>query len=317
MDAAKLPSLMEVAVGSSNKIRSKIKLSKIPALKIGNAVFEDVGVFNFDFTASPVISCYTNGGLIGKSVIREAIWQIDYRNSLLRVSDNLSKMPNLDNAEKIKIEFDQTLNPFLKLWINGKQEKFLLDFGYGGLISMTEKTGLSVKSKKRLTIAGEGSVSANGIVKEDTHVTLIETLGIGNTLLKNRVAYFSKSNNYNLLGSELAKYFIVTLNFKESEIILTPYNNTEGDFETFGFGINIDNDKVYISKIFTGLNAQNVGILLDDEIISINGKQLADLSVCKGYFEANSLMKTEKEINLQIKRGQQLMNFQISKQKPF
>ena len=317
MKNANLPSLMEVEIGSSNKIKSKIKLSKVPLLQIGKAIFQDVGVFNFDFSASPVINCYTNGGLIGKSIIREAVWQIDHRKSVIRVSDNLANMPFLDRGEKIKIEFDKTLNPFLNLLINGKQERFMLDFGFGGLISLTEKSASSLKSKNILTIEGEGNISANGVVKEKTFITLLENLIIGKTELKRQVAYYSKSNNYNLLGSELTKYFIVTLNFKDEELILTPYDDTEYSFETFGFNINLDTNKIYVSKIFNGLNAQKVGLLLNDELISINGKQLSSFSNCDRYFNVNNILRSEKEIIIQIKRGGEQKEFQIIKQKPF
>ncbi|MCU0354009.1 MAG: PDZ domain-containing protein [Cytophagales bacterium] len=317
METAKLPSLMEVEVGSSNKIRSKINLSKVPLLRIGKATFADVGVFNFDFSSSPVINCYTNGGLIGKSVIREAVWQVDYRKSVIRVSDNLARMPNLGKGEKIKIEFDKTLNPFLKLSINGRQERFMLDFGYGGLISLTEKTAFSMQLKNILKIEGEGNISANGVVKETTYIASLEKLVIGKNDLKNKVAYYSKSNNYNLLGSELTKYFIVTLNFKDKELILTPYSENESSFETFGFSINLDSNKIYVSKIFDGLSAQKVGLLLNDEIIGINGKQLSGFSNCDRYFNVNNFLKTEKEILLQVKRGEKQMDFRIVKQKPF
>jgi hypothetical protein len=317
MENANLPSLMEVEVGSSNKIKSKIKLSKIPLLQIGKAQFENVGVFNFDFSASTVINCYTNGGLIGKSVIGEAIWQIDYKKSVIRVSDNLAKMPNLDNSEKIKIELDKTLNPFLKLTINGKEEKFMLDFGFGGLISLTEKTASSIKSANKLTIEGEGNIGANGILNEKTYVNLLETLTIGKSELKNKVAYSSKSNNYNLLGSELTKFFIVTLNFKDKELILTPYADVENSFETFGFNINLDSNKIYVNKLFNGLNAQKIGLLLNDEIINVNGKQLNEFSLCERYFYLNKILRTEKEILIQVRRGEVQKEFRIEKQKPF
>jgi hypothetical protein len=318
MENANLPSLMEVEVGSSNKIKSKIKLSKIPLLQIGKAQFENVGVFNFYFSASPVINCYTNGGLIGKSVIGEAVWQIDYKKSVIRVSDNLAKMPNLDNSEKIKIELDKTLNPFLKLTINGKEEKFMLDFGFGGLISLSEKTASSIKSANKLTIEGEGNVGANGVLNEKTYVNLLETLTIGKSELKNKVAYSSKSNNYNLLGSELTKYFIVTLNFKDKELILTPFADTENSFETFGFNINLDSSKIYVSKLFKELNAQKEGLLLFDEIIAVNGKQLNNLAaLCDRYFYVNNILRTEKEILLKIKRGSEDKEFLIERQKPF
>jgi hypothetical protein len=317
MDNAKLRSLMEVEVGSSNKIKSKIKLSKVPLLQIGKAQFENVGVFNFDFSASTVINCYTNGGLIGKSVIGEAIWQIDYKKSVIRVSDNLANMPNLDNSEKIKIELDKTLNPFLKLRINGKEEKFMLDFGFGGLISLTEKTASSIKSANKLTIEGEGNIGANGILNEKTYVNLLETLTIGKSELKNKVAYSSKSNNYNLLGSELTKFFIVTLNFKDKELILTPYADVENSFETFGFNINLDSNKIYVNKLFNGLNAQKIGLLLNDEIINVNGKQLNEFSLCERYFYLNKILRTEKEILIQVRRGEVQKEFRIENQKPF
>jgi predicted aspartyl protease len=317
MESAKLPSLMEVEVGSSNKIKSKIKLSKIPLLQIGKAQFENVGVFNFDFSSSPVINCYTNGGLIGKSVIGEAVWQIDYKKSVIRVSDNIANMPNLDNSEKIKIELDKTLNPFLKIMINGKQEKFMLDFGNGELLSLTEKTASSLKSTNVLTIEGEGVISANGVVRENTYVTLLENLTIGKSELKNKVAYYSKSNNYNVLGSELAKYFIVTLNFKDKELILTPYADIVNSYETFGFNINLDSNKIYVSKLFNNLNAQKSGLELNDEIININNKELSDFSICDRYFNVNRILKTEKEIFLRVKRGEDQKEFRIAKEKPF
>jgi predicted aspartyl protease len=318
MENANLPSLMEVEVGSSNKIKSKIKLSKIPLLQIGKAQFENVGVFNFDFSSSPVINCYTDGGLIGKSVIGEGVWQIDYKKSVIRLSDNILNMPNLFNSEKIKIELDKTLNPFLKIMINGKQEKFMLDFGYGGLLSLTEKTASSLKPKNILTIEGEGVISANGVVRENTYVTLLESIIIGKSDLKNKVAYYSKSNNYNVIGSELAKYFIVTLNFKDRELILTPYDEVESSYETFGFNINLDSSKIYVSNLFKELNAQKEGLLLFDEIIAVNGKQLNNLAaLCDRYFYVNNILRTEKEILLKIKRGSVDKEFLIERQKPF
>lgn len=317
MKNANLLPLMEVETGSSNKIKSKIKLSKVPSLQIGQTSFEDVGVFNFDFSASPVINCYTNGGLIGKSVIREAIWQIDAQKSVIKISDDLSKISIPDKSEKIKIRLDKTLNPFLTLTINGKKEDFMLDLGYGGLISLTEKTASNLKLNNPLSIEGEGDISANGTVKEKTFAAKLEQLSIGKTELKNQIAYYSASNNYNLLGSELLKYFIMTLNFKDNELILSPYNDTKADFETFGFNINLNDDKIYISKIFTGLNAQKAGLLVNDEIISINGKLGSGISNCENYFQYNSILKTEKEITIQIKRGEEQKEFRLLKNTPF
>jgi len=318
MDKEKLSTLMEVEVGSSNQVKSKIKLSKVPKLQIGKAVFEGVGVFNFNFTASPVINCYTNGGLIGKSVIREAVWQIDSKNDVIRVSDDIQKMPNIDKGQKLKVRLDKVLNPFVKLAINGREEEFLLDLGYGGFISLTEKTALTYNFSDKILIEGEGDISANGIVKENSFLIPLHKLAIGGSEFNKQVAFFSKSNNLNLLGSELTKYFIVTLDFKNKNLFLTPYPNTEeAEYETFGFSTNILIDKVYVNKLFNGLPAQETGLQLNDEIVSINDKPIEELKICDTYFLINNLLKSEKEITLKVKRNNEFKDFHITKQKPF
>jgi predicted aspartyl protease len=312
-----LPTLLETEVGSSNKIKSKIKISKIPLLQIGGVKFQDVGVFNFDFNESPVINCFTNGGLIGKSLIHQAVWNIDYKNSIIKVSDNILDFPLLNDSKKIKIELDKTLNPFFYVLINGKQEKFLLDFGFGGLISLTERTASALNLKNVLEIEGEGNISANGVVKEKSFIAAIDKISFGGINLKNQIAYYSKSNNLNLIGSELTKYFIVTLNFKDKELVLTPYNDNENNFETFGFSVNISDSKLYINTIFNGLNAQKNGLLINDELISINGILLSNISVCDSYFLVNEILHNAREILLEIKRGEERKELRILKEKPF
>ena len=150
-----LPELMKVSVGSSNQIKSEIILSKIPRLKVGDVQFTDVGVFNFDFNEAPVIKCYTNGGLLGKGVIKQAVWQIDYHNKIIRLADNLEKMPNLKNSVKLKVELDRVLNPFIQVEIDGRNQKFMLDFGYGGFISLTEKTANEYQFANSIETYGE------------------------------------------------------------------------------------------------------------------------------------------------------------------
>jgi len=317
MDKENLPTLMEVEVGSSNQIKSKIKLSKIPKLQIGKAIFEGVGVFNFDFTASPVINCYTNGGLIGKSVIGEAVWQIDSRNAIIRISDDIQNMPNVDKGYRLNVRLDKVLNPFVKLQINDKEEEFLLDLGYGGFISLTEKAASAYNFHDKILIEGEGDISANGVVKESSFLVPLKKLAIANIEFNKQVAFFSKSNNLNLLGSELTKYFIVTLDFKNKNLILTTYANTETEYETFGFSTNILNNKVYVSKLFNNLPAQKTGLLLNDLIVSINDKPIEELKICDAYFLINNSLKLEKEIRLKIKRNDDYKEFQITKQKPF
>ena len=68
----------------------------------------------------------------------------------------------------------------MKVNVNGKVKSFLLDFGYGGFISLTEKEGVNIESNRTIEIIGEGKVSANGILNESMFIKKIENLKIGN-----------------------------------------------------------------------------------------------------------------------------------------
>ena len=311
-----LTELMKVSVGSSNQIKSKISLSKIPRLSVGDISFTDVGVFNFDFDDSPVIKCYTNGGLLGKGVIRQSVWQIDYPNKIIRLADNVNKMPNLENSVKLKVELDKVLNPFIQVEIDGRYQKFMLDFGYGGFISLTEKTANEYQFANSIETYGEGTIGANGVNKESMYVSPLKTVKIAGQSLANQVAFHSKSNNYNLIGSELAKYFIVTLNFKENELLLTPHSKTLIDqFNSFGVDINTNGNEIYVSRLYKGLSADLSGIKLNDILVSVNQFSVDKQNLCDSYFKIRDILDHTDSINMKVIRNKEELEFKLTKKR--
>jgi len=309
-----LPELMKVSVGSSNQIKSEIVLSKIPRLKVGDVQFTDVGVFNFDFNEAPVIKCYTNGGLLGKGVIKQAVWQIDYHNKIIRLADNLEKMPNLKNSVKLKVELDRVLNPFIQVEIDGRNQKFMLDFGYGGFISLTEKTANEYQFANSIETYGEGTIGANGVNKESMYVSRLKTVKIAGQSVANQVAFYSKSNNYNLIGSELARYFIVTLNFKEKELILTPFSETPIDqFNSFGVDMNMNGKDIYISRLYKGLSGDINGIKLNDTLVSVDKLSVDTANLCDSFFKIRDMLYQADSLNMKVKRDNEEMEFKLKK----
>ncbi|QEC50933.1 PDZ domain-containing protein [Anseongella ginsenosidimutans] len=315
LEKNELPRLMEVQVGSSNQMKSKIAITKVPAVTINGIDFKDVGAFNFDFDASPQIKCYTNGGLIGKSIIGNAVWQINAAENKIILTDNIANLDNLDNALKIKVRVDKTLNPFIKVKINGKTESFLLDFGYGGFISLTEKDGKKYAAENVTEIIGEGAIGANGILQESTFVTALESFEISEIAIPNPIAYYSKSNNYNLIGTELTKYFIVTLNFQKSELYLTPLEGADsnGSGKSFGFDLNRNENTVYVSKIYNDLPADQAGLRVKDSVLTVNGQDINDYPYCDFYFYIRRLLREDKEICLEVKRSDEIKTLIIGK----
>jgi hypothetical protein len=309
-----LTELMKVTVGSSNQVKAKISLSKISRLSVGDIPFTDVGVFNFDFDDSPVIKCYTNGGLLGKGVISQSVWQIDYPNKIMRLADNVNKMPNLENSVKLKVELDRVLNPFIQVEIDGRNQKFMLDFGYGGFISLTEKTADKYQFANSIETYGDGTIGANGVKKESMYVSPLKYVKIAGQSLANQVAFHSRSNNYNLIGSELAKYFIVTLNFQENELLLTPHSKKAIDqFNSFGVDMNSNGNEIYVSRLYKGLGAEVNGIRLNDILVSLNKFTVDKQNLCDSYFKIHEILNQADSLNMKIMRNKEEMEFKLTK----
>ena len=314
MTKNELPELMKVTVGSSNQIKSKISLSKLRSLYVGDILFTGVGVFNFDFDESPIIKCYTNGGLLGKGVIRQSVWQIDYPNKIIRLADNVNKMPNLENSVKLKVELDKVFNPFIHVEIDGRNQKFMLDFGFGGFISLTEKTANGYRFATIIEADGEGVIGANGVTKESMFISKLTTVKIAGQNLDNQVAIYSKSNNYNLIGSEIAKHFIVTLNFIEKELILTPIAKTSVDpFKSFGIDMNMDEKDIYISRIYKGLDGAKKGLQLKDKITSVNEVTVDSLTLCDSFFKFREILHRMESLTIKVNRDNVEKEFKLQK----
>ena len=135
------------------------------------------------------------------------------------------------------------------------------------------------------------------------HVSNLTSLKIGGQSFKNQVAYYSKSNKYNLIGSELAKYFIVTLNFKDNELMLTPINTIiDEPLKTFGFDINLNEREIYVSRIYRGLNAEEKGIKLNDRVISVNEIPVDFSNLCDSFFTMRKAFRESDILKLVIER---------------
>jgi hypothetical protein len=308
-----LPVLMKVPVGSSNQIKTEVALSKVPLLTVGNIPFTSVGVFTFDFKDSPLIQCYTNGGLLGKGVIKEAVWQIDYREKVIRIADRVDKMPNLEKSVKIKVRLDKVFNPFVKIEVNGRAQEFMLDFGYGGFISLTEKTASAYKFMSVVETMGEGTIGANGVKEEPMYVTRLTSLNIAGLSIPDQAAFYAKSNNYNLIGSELAKYFIVTLNFKEQELLLTPIDAAVESFRSFGMDMNLNESGIYVSRLYKGFDAHNKGLLLNDRVMRVNDVVIDGTNLCDSFFAIRRVFSQTDRLTITIIRKNQEVKFELEK----
>ncbi len=314
------PVLTSQIVGSSNGIKSKINVVKVDSLKIGLLVFYNIATLQMNFDSSPTIKCTISGALIGASLIKNYIWQIDFSRKKIIVSDQLSKIRFLDNTIKIPVSFNSRLMPFIEAKLDGKTEKFMFDLGSATQFSLTEKTALKyISTKQVIEVNGIRSEGGNGTLVQTANIFKADSIEIAAIKFKDKPFLYSKTGIENLIGNPIIKNFIVTLNFKEDELYLSPIPETtlEDGWNSFGFGAEYKNDKVLVTSLFKGLSADKAGLKIGDEIISVNRKALGCKNDCDCIMKLTKIFEENTKLPLVVKRGQEEKEITVYKDKVF
>ena len=314
------PILTTQTVGSANGIKSKINIVRVDSLTIGELTFKDIAALQMNFANSPTVKCTIDGALIGASIIKNYIWQIDYSRNKIIVTDQLSKIPKLNEAIKIPVTFNSRLMPFINATIDGKKERFMFDLGSSTQFSLTEKSASKYTSNKKLIeLIGIGSEGGNGTVVQNARVFKADSFEILSIKYKDKPILYSPSGVENLIGNPIIRDFIVTLNFKHSEMYLLPIANdtlAEG-WETFGFIAEYKNEKILVTSIFKGLSADKAGLKIDDEIIAVNGTKIHCKDFCDCMLYISKMLTENTRLIIDLKNGQTEKQLIILKEQVF
>jgi len=73
----------------SQGYKKKETVVVIPEIKIGKLVFENTGALVIDMRSVFQMKCLNVDGIIGANQMANAIWQLDYANKLISISDNM------------------------------------------------------------------------------------------------------------------------------------------------------------------------------------------------------------------------------------
>lgn len=315
------PVLTTQTVGSSNQVKTRINIVKADTLKIGQLVFTDLAVLQMNYDASPTIKCTIDGGLIGASIIKNYVCHIDYPNRKIIVTDKLKRILGLEKAVKVPVTFNGRLMPYIKVKINGRQEKMMFDTGSSALFSMTEETAAKyTKSKEVITIVGGGTEGANGALKESVSLFRGDNIAIAKEVsFANKPVLFAKSSNENLIGNAIIKNYIVTLNFKDDEMYFEPITNApdKDGWKTFGLTIDYTDGKIKVATIYKGLQADKAGIAVGDEVVKIDNKIPGCTSYCDCRVWLSNYMETSNTILLTIIKNGETKEITIAKEKVF
>jgi predicted aspartyl protease len=295
--------LKSIPITDASGKKENLNVVSVKELKFGNILFEQTATLVYDLNSSLIFKCFGIDGFIGSNMLRNSIIQIDVEENKIRLTDDKNKLSlNKKNSSKIKLIGSQS-SPYLWIKLKGLdsgKEQVLIDTGMGGLYDVSYKNYDVFKKENIFNPIGESkgasSIGLFGDVPDNTHLRLhLPILKINELELENCITTTTNDNN-SRIGSELLKYGIMTIDFKNKRFYLNPKTKKINiEKLEYDFTKTIKNGKLIIGFVWD--NNLKKKISYEDEIIEINEKPV---SICD-LISKEVVSENDKSIKLKIK----------------
>lgn len=311
-------------VGSSNTRKGVAEIGTMTRdVEVGGLKFSNFKAMVLDYDANTqVIDCLDFDGIIGANFMSGAIWQFDYDNQKVTITNRMRELDGVNDAWKVKMEkrgFNKS--PYIPVRVNrGDFGMVLFDTGFAGFFDLTYssysralKTG-NVDERIKV-VEGRGIMSEGVFGAEDTtgYFMQVPELIIG----KEKVAepsFMMGHSNKAKVGAEYLKGRIVTLDFPRKRFYVSEKEDkyTAAKGRSFLFGTAPHNGAFKVSSVY-GKLMESQELKIGDELVSLNGKILAKMEKCEALFFLRNLLAGEEPLKIEAKRGDKNFFLEISK----
>lgn len=297
-------STVEDSQGNDNKQEFIL----IDEIKLGGLHFNTIGAVVIDLKHSFEIKCLAIDGIIGSNQMSNAIWEIDYQNKNIIISDNFSEFKEPEGASKLHfIEMGQQKTPLVRVQIDSLKSKLLtFDTGANGSISLPfSHFKNAIQNYKQAKSYGHPSAGVYGPGKIDTITTVkVPYMKLGTLVLNNPLLTFENASA-SVIGNAFLKDYKTIINWKTKTIYLQQQEETNKlKVENLGFALRYTNNKPTVALLYMNSDAEKLGLQLGDEITEIDGSSLLNLNeeqACQYTFK--SILSNKKEISLTYRRN--------------
>lgn len=322
-DSLNLKYLRKIEIdGLGNSKRLEAYSSPFLKLNIGHAVFKNASAAiltsdSFEFSKYFGMPVH---GLLGYDFFNSFIVKINYQTGILKIFSK--EKPRLfKNGTKIPLQFIDKKPFILATVTTAKRDKMplklLIDSGSGHSLVLESFDDKPFDLPDTFIVANLGvglSGDINGLKGR------VEKLGIGRFTLNNVLASFPyfddvgvKTNSFGRngsIGNPLLSRFNVVFDYQKSHVYLKPISNFKSPFNYDKSGLEIvamgDNfNRFLVSRVEPDSAADEFGMLVGDELLSINFKKVSDMGIEKILETLSS--DTGRTLYIELARGEKFV----------
>jgi len=313
------------SLGSENvtdvhKTSQLLNYTKIDDIEIGGINFKNTIAAISDFNSGE-LACLNADGFIGSNLMRFAVWDFDFKNQIITITDNEQKLNIPEDAIESKMFIGNAASqPSIISYINGdKALNNMIDLGNNSTPHLAYGDFLKQKESNKITkyISGSG-YSGIGMYgkgeKKNELAAKVDEIKIGDHIIKNKVMRV-KDGKTNL-GILFFKNYRLILNWEERNVKMVLQESTSNNTELnhFGFNPNFNENKVFVDFIYNDTEASKV-LQFGDQILQIDNidfTNITDNNKCD-YFNDGIIPKGTDEITIRILRNEEELEFQLKK----
>ena len=292
----------------------------IDEIKVGGISFKNIETLAVDLKNGFELKCLNIDGVIGNNLILNAIWEIDYKNKIIRLTNTKSLLNIADDTVVLNFKTNKKRkqnSPKIDLVINNKKIKSVkFDTGSNGGLNMPfDFFSKVLDPKKSIESFGSTSASLYGKGKSKKYIDAnVRSIKMGSIQLNDQIVSFNSKTP--LVGSRFLKGYKIVIDYKEHKIYMTKQQNQENfTIENFGFLYSVVDNKAIVSKVYKSAKAYNKEIRLGDEIIKINDLNVAELirdDACSFMF--NSPLKEMNTVVITLLRNGKTVSVILEKE---
>ena len=247
---------------------------RLNTISIGSLIIKDKNI---------VVTSYPTkdfDGIIGADLLKGKIFVFNPIKKIIIITNNKEVIKkDLFNSWKLKKRWD------MKYLIKTNKNKFILDSGFDGFLSINEKSGKNevlIEKKMKIAIEGASSVKSRKMVYLQLKNFSFKRICMDTA----NISVFSDFNE-NLLGSHILHKGITILDFINNKIYLKKnlkIKSIGNPPPIAGVYFGFFNGKVVVSQVdikLENINIEPLDILLEINKIKINSKEYSNGSLQK------------------------------------
>jgi len=276
---AKLELNVDIGVGA-------LTINQVPVIQLSGAAMDRLRL----------------AGLLGGNVLRQFSTAFNYRDHQFQIGG--AAMPS-DTAQVVKVPFklsgggagllNETVIRYeatripVKATVEGTEHWFVLDTGASDVTLRTSLFDRLVADGRATiddlpisTVAGQTKARvtrSRSVSVAGQEVTNIPVMAFDNAIIDSMSTELGYSVD-GLLGGDFLREFAVTIDYPAGQVVLSRYATRDhivDEFKRVGLWLTASGTTFAVSAVRRGSAAQQLGVAIGDQVVSIDGQALADL----------------------------------------